>query len=411
MNILVLSPDIPYPPNKGQRADVWRKLLALQTLDNVQLALVYFYDDVNHQQHVEFKGLCVETGIQSYGISIKRSLLLDVFRIFRSFYSQVPYHALVRTPARRELSALSGWLANIKPDVTLLEGLWIYETFRWLVDNKCLTQDFYYRSHNIEHAYMTSQLSLGNARFGSIKKYLHTALIEKYEHQVLRSAKRVLDISFDDAVFWRSKGINHIEVLTSIPESALLDTDALAKLRQMPKIHDLLFLGNLKTPNNVQGVMFLVNQVLPLVIEQHPSVRLIIAGSSPVDTVITLCKTHPNVQLLSNVPDAFALMCQANILLNPVATGSGVMVKMLDLLMTNQPIITTSQGTHGLPEEIKHTVVIADTAVAFAKAIIDRLAHGQVDLALRAHVRRHFGIDKVKAVMCTISDDLANKCS
>lgn len=412
MNILVLSPDIPYPANKGQRADVWRKLEALRRQDDMHVALVYFYDAVNHQQHTDFKQLCQLKGIQSHGLAIKRSPFIDVMRMVKSFYLRVPYHALVRTPGRRALNALCRFVESINPEVTLVEGLWIYETLRVLIENKVLPQDFYYRSHNIEYQYMYSQLSISQTRLASIKRFLHTSLIEKYELHVLRAAKRVFDISCDDAAFWQSKGIRHIEVLTAIPESALLDADLLERLRNAPKIYDLLFLGNLRTPNNVQGVLFLINQVLPLVIDQYPSVRLVIAGSSPIQSLVELCEHHPHVQLMSNVPDAFALMCQATLLLNPVATGSGVMVKMLDLLMTNQAIITTRQGTHGLPEDIRHTVVVADSAASFAGAIVNSLAHGgAVDLACRTRARQHFGIDKVKQLSRIIAGDLQSRCN
>ena len=88
------------------------------------------------------------------------------------------------------------------------------------------------------------------------------------------------------------------------------------------------------------------------------------------------------------------------------------MVKMLDLLMTNQAIITTRQGTHGLPEDIRHTVVVADSAASFAGAIVNSLAHGgAVDLACRTRARQHFGIDKVKQLSRIIAGDLQSRCN
>jgi polysaccharide biosynthesis protein PslH len=51
------------------------------------------------------------------------------------------------------------------------------------------------------------------------------------------------------------------------------------------------------------------------------------------------------VELCADVPDPTIYLFGAKVLVNPVMTGSGVQVKMLDMLMTDAPIVTASQGT------------------------------------------------------------------
>lgn len=399
MRVLILTPDVPFPTFKGQRADVWRRVQSLLKQD-VRVAMIYFYDVENENHHSEFQKICLDLNLQAYGVPIKRTLALDLFRVLKSFICKVPYHALVRMPSKSDIHAIRNFILEFKPDAVWVEGLWIFETYKAIIKAGILKDSFYYRSHNVEFQYMYSQLSIDNSITGKFKRLIHTSLIKDYEISVLQAAKVVYDISYDDALLWKAQGFQNIEVLSPLPESAMLSQKDLDLTRNQEKIYDVLFLGNLRTPNNVQAIFFLIKEVLPLLKKRMPDIKVAVAGSNPTKSINELCLTEPSVELLVNVPDAFKLMCKARVLVNPVASGSGVMVKMLDLLMTNQPIVTMPQGIYGLPKEVSNTVTIVDDAAAFSIAISDYLTNNKLlDVALREKVRGGFSTEKIQEVL------------
>ncbi len=51
--------------------------------------------------------------------------------------------------------------------------------------------------------------------------------------------------------------------------------------RDAEKTHDLLFTGNMNYPPNIDSVLYLVNNVLPIVRKQRPGTSLLISGVDP----------------------------------------------------------------------------------------------------------------------------------
>jgi glycosyltransferase involved in cell wall biosynthesis len=139
---------------------------------------------------------------------------------------------------------------------------------------------------------------------------------------------------------------------------------------------------------------------------QIPNVEFVIAGSNPVRAILDACDSNPNIKLMANVQDPFKMMCQSKVLVNPIATGGGVMVKMLDMLMTNQPIITMPQGLYGLPTETRDAVSVASSPSEFASQIVKFLnLESRVDLISRDQVRRSFSSDKIKELVDLIQKE------
>jgi len=308
-----------------------------------------------------------------------------------------PSHVSSRVVDKQGLPGLERRIAKFSP-----EAFWVEGVFPTLYLKKMLAKfkiPYFYRSHNVEHTYMRSQADVASG-LSKLGLLFSTFGLKRYEKKLIINANRAFDASFDDAQFWKSLGVNNIEVLTPLPESALLTKEDLENARHSEKNIEVLFLGNLATPNNVRGVLLLINEILPLVKLQIPNVEFVIAGSNPVRAILDACDSNPNIKLMANVQDPFKMMCQSKVLVNPIATGGGVMVKMLDMLMTNQPIITMPQGLYGLPAEAKDAVSVAFSPSEFANQIVKFLnLESRVDLISRDQVRRTFSSDKIKELI------------
>jgi hypothetical protein len=158
---------------------------------------------------------------------------------------------------------------------------------------------------------------------------------------------------------------------------------------------DILFVGGLSLPNNVTGVRWLIREVLPLLHRVRPELTLTVVGSSPKGALRAELENHPAVRSHFDVPSVNPYLFGARVLVNPVSVGSGVQLKMLDMLMTDAPIVTRSQGVRGLPDDFAALCEVTDTAEGFAESIRARLEDPAVDLAERGRVRQRFEVTAV----------------
>jgi hypothetical protein len=217
----------------------------------------------------------------------------------------------------------------------------------------------------------------------ALRWYAATLGLKRFELYVMRKARFVFDVSADDMAYWSTCGIENIRQLLPLPGIPPdIPHDHLREARR-----EVVFLGNLSRPNNIEGIEWLLSRVLPLVEAARPGTRWTLAGSAPVAHVRQLVEKADSVELLCDIADAEALLFSASVLVNPVQTGSGVMVKMLDMLMTDAPIVSSPQGLAGLPLEMRASVRMESTAEGFARAIVEELRDSSVQGVQRARAR------------------------
>ncbi len=390
--VTVFAPDIPYPDNRGGRADVWRRIVALRKL-GIRVQLVCFYDDLDgkrptavHRSHV----LSVVDSLEAFPIT--KGLGVTLQRLPRIV--NVPWHVVCRSLTLDQGTGLHAQIKRFAPDLVWCEGVWMGATARDAA--QALGLPLVYRSHNIEHVYMPRQAVAAKRPRDRLAWTVACFGLKRFEHQMLRGADWVFDISSDDMAFWQAQGIGHISWLPPVAEAALATAPPAAEAA-----HDVVFLGNLTTPNNVRGVQWLVQDIWPQVLAARPGTRLVVAGSNPGPFVRDLCAA-PGVSLMPNVADALALYASARVLVNPVRTGSGTHIKAIEMLMMGAPIITATQGTMGMPAAVKQLFTVADTAESFAAAVVQAL-QVPVDLqAQRALARQTFGVEGLARAMADL---------
>jgi hypothetical protein len=320
-----------------------------------------------------------------FSFAIKRGLLITAKQLLFSW--SVPWHAATRIPSSADRKSLIELLDRFSPDFLWLDGPW-FSVLCSEISEK-YSAPIFYRSHNIEHAYLPGQAKVAVRMRDRIAWSLACIGLRRFEIRTINRSTAVFDISVDDMAYWKGEGVKNIHWLPPLPELAFRDrpNNVISS--------DLVFIGNLGTPNNVRGVEWLIEEILPRVRTRLPNIICRIVGSNPTPFIRQLLEKSAGVVLCASVPDTTPYLFGAKVLVNPVMSGSGVQVKMLDMLMTDAPIVTASQGTRGLPAEFKTLFRIADDADAFAQAVIEELNVSSVDLPCRVEARKVFSVEAV----------------
>jgi hypothetical protein len=254
-----------------------------------------------------------------------------------------------------------------------------------------------YRSHNVEHRYWTRMRDSARG-LDKLLRSLSVLHLRSYERAMLRRCDAFFDISGDDLAAWRALGFTHGAVLPPLIELPALPANHDAGAGGEPE-NDVVFLGNLHSANNVEGVLWFLRQVMPILRAAVPEVRVLVAGSRPGEALASACAETANVHLRADPEDAAAVYGSGRVLINPVATGSGVALKSLDMLAAGKPIVTVSRGVIGLPAEALPSFVVADTSEAFAAAIARALADADPTTPDRAWLEQAFGDAQVRTFL------------
>jgi hypothetical protein len=293
---------------------------------------------------------------------------------------RLPWHCANRVPTAADARLLVKDFQCFSPDLLWLEGPWFGELA--LTVQKRHGTPLAYRSHNIEHLYLRSQARASGSLRNRVAWELASVGLLEYQRRLMAQAQVVYDISIDDFAWWRAAGVTNLYWLPPLSDRALREVDP------HPEHADLLFLGNLQTPNNVNGVKWLVEEVMPKVLQAEPNRSLTVCGSNPSEGLARYLKAFGFVRTAFNHPDPLALALGSRLCLNPVATGSGVQLKTIDLLSAGKPLITTSQGIRGLSSQMTKRALVADSSDEFAGAILTsstaKLASGACESSLDA---------------------------
>lgn len=397
LRLLVVTHEFPYPPNHGGRADVWRRLRAMKSL-GVRIALVCWFDDShgNGPSPAELRAVQEVVDVLE-AIPKQRGVKQDLLRLTR-IARGIPSHAAARVVELNHQNRIMERLLTFKADAVFLDCAYGGVFARTAC--KTLKLPMFYRSHNIEHKYFEGQAAAAGNMRDRIAHRIACLHIAGFERQMMDASEICFDISADDSAFWRARGVRNSTCLPPLPEAALDRRDASRPV--MNEERELAFLGNLNTPNNVRGVQWLVEEVMPIVWSQRPVTVLTVAGSRPNDEVRALISKYPKVHLVEDVADAPQFLEAARVLVNPALTGSGVNVKTLDMLMTNRPIVSTPQGVAGLEPAIKALCLVAGTSGQFASAILTALHAPDIDLNAREKGRVLFSTEAVATAVNAI---------
>lgn len=135
----------------------------------------------------------------------------------------------------------------------------------------------------------------------------------------------------------------------------------------------IVFVGGLNVGTNVDGLKFLVHEILPLVRQKHSGARVEIVGRAPTSSILAL-NNPPITKIIADVPDVRPYMARAAVCVVPIRPKSGVRLKILEGFAMAKAMVSTSLAAEGLDVVDGEHLFIRDDAQSFADAIVKLLA-------------------------------------
>lgn len=141
----------------------------------------------------------------------------------------------------------------------------------------------------------------------------------------------------------------------------------------------ILFVGNLFTPNNVDGVVWYLDNVHPKLISKNKKISLIIAGNARGNiprVLINAMSKFNNEEKISIIEsptdeELSKIYKKSHIFINPMLAGAGVKLKTIDAMRNSLSVVSTTIGIEGTGLINGKHVLVADSADSFSRAILD----------------------------------------
>ncbi len=147
-----------------------------------------------------------------------------------------------------------------------------------------------------------------------------------------------------------------------------------------------LFVGTATYPPNREAAVWLLREIWPLVREQVPQARLLLAGEG-MREVAAECPAE-GVEGLGFVADLASVYQRASIALCPIRRGSGTRVKIIEAAMNSRPVVSTVLGAEGLSFAPRSEILLEDSPEDFARACIMLLLDPDLTAAIGDAARR-----------------------
>ncbi|HEX8912570.1 MAG TPA: glycosyltransferase [Humisphaera sp.] len=183
------------------------------------------------------------------------------------------------------------------------------------------------------------------------------------EVAALRRADVVVAIQADEAEEFRTRGLNRVVTIGHLggPPAAY---DRVAS--PGPTV---ALVASASTVND-RGLEWFATEVFPRVLGRVPGAVFQVAGN--------ICRSadlrgRANIEPLGVVPNLATVYAGADVVVNPVPTGTGLAIKSVEALSYGVPLVATPSGARGLSDARGRGLAVCASAEAFADAVASLL--------------------------------------
>lgn len=286
------------------------------------------------------------------------------------------------------LEALEQLLTSLEPEVVQIEGIELgqaLDVVKKVNGNSTVVFD----NHNAETALQQRIYETDIQILSKLPKAIYSRMqvrkLDRFEGWLCREADVVTAVSGRDADILQTYRRPDQPVVTHIPNC--IDVQNYAQVKDgTEKVYDLVFTGKMDYRPNVDGVLWFIEQIWPLVREHKRDATLAIVGKNPAPS-ITLLDQRGGITVTGAVAEIGPWLNVSKVMIMPLRMGSGTRLKLIEGLAAGLPIVSTTNGAEGYPVKDGKELLIADEPADFVAQIFRLLENSQRRKLMGQHGR------------------------
>jgi sugar transferase (PEP-CTERM/EpsH1 system associated) len=383
MRVLLLTPQLPYPPHQGTSLRNFN--LIAQLAQRHQICLLTFLEpDQARESAGPLLDMC--EWVDSLPVPRRSNWL----RLRQMLTTRLPDMAWrLWSPTFQE--RLAKRLAESPFDVVQIEAIELAPYLPTIARACSETGQprplIVYEDHNAEWVLQKRAClaDLRNPRRWPAATYslVQWIRLKDYEADVCRRADRVIAVSEADRDAIRAIAP---EVTVAVVPNGV-DLEEHANYQGPTQAYDLVFTGKMDFRPNVDAMLWFGQHVWPLILQRRSRTRLAVVGQRPHRRLDSL-RDLPGVTLTGWVDDVKPYIAGATVYVAPLRVGGGTRLKLLQAMAMGAAIVATSLGAEGFPVTHGQELLLADTPQDFAQAVLTLLEDAQERARLGRAARR-----------------------
>lgn len=165
-------------------------------------------------------------------------------------------------------------------------------------------------------------------------------------------------------------------------EREILEHQAVDNVAVIPNIHhpyqgeipsfkersDILFIGSYNHPPNIDAVLWLCQEIMPLVWQTNPQTKVTLLGNNPSAEVLALASDR--ISVTGYIDDVSPYFLSHKLSVSPLRYGAGMKGKIGHSLEYGLPVVSTSIGTEGMNLVPNQHILEANDTKGFARQIL-----------------------------------------
>ncbi|MBC8138743.1 MAG: glycosyltransferase [Fibrella sp.] len=374
MNLLVLSPWFPCPPDNGSRLRAFHLLREwAKAGHSIRLVTGLQEDIAGRADRKMLQAICESVTVfpWQWHDGKSRSRL-------PSLLSSVP-RSITETDNSAMLDAMRGELAR-KPDACVAMELASAPFIPLDTNGVAVVLE------QVEVSGVARAVSEARGTKAKLRTALTRAKHDYYWHRELKRFAALTAVSEEEAAAVRSLVGGGKPPVIVAPNG--VDTEYYPPQEAMPIPGRMIYNGSLTYGPNREAVSYFVGEILPLIAKNLPDVHLVVTGAVPDDAKEQFAG-NSRILLTGFLPDIRPVLASAMICAVPLKTGGGTRLKILEAWAAGIPVVSTRVGANGLAgsEDGTH-LLLADTSETFAEACTQLLTQPGQRKRLATNARR-----------------------
>ncbi|WP_286761856.1 glycosyltransferase [Salegentibacter sp. UBA1130] len=277
-------------------------------------------------------------------------------------------------------SSFDEMLKKIQPDLVLFDRFMTEEQFGWRVDETCPkaikildTEDLHFLRKTRTEAYKKNisaeslyfDVDITKREVASIYRCDLSLIISEVEMDLLQNEFNIPKTILHYLPF----------LLESISEGNK------AELPRFSKRQNFISIGNFLHEPNWNAVLYLKEEIWPLIKQQLPASKLEIYGAYPSQKIWNLHNEKEGFLVKGRAENAPEVMQNAKVCLAPIQFGAGLKGKLIQAMQCGTPSVTTPIGAEGIAGELNWNGFIANDPKEFVEKAIQLYSEENVWLA------------------------------
>ena len=387
LNILYLVHRLPYPPNKGDKVRSFNILKHISSLHNVYLGT--FVDDPDDEKYIPFvENFCKESYFEKIDKSYSKARsLLGLFKgnaLTLNYYNSAHF--------RRWVNSI---VLNNKIDSVV-------------IFSSVMAQ---FVSENLHARMLVDFVDVDSKKWSeySDKNNFPLSWLYKRESKYLLIYERYLALQAKHSFFVTEK--EKLLFSSCVPEcdskiSALnngVDSDFFSPNAGLPfpfdasieNLTSIVFTGAMDYWPNIDAVIWFVENVFSILVQQYKNIHFYIVGRGPSQAVLNLRSKY--IFVTGTVDDVRPYLQHATVVVAPLRIARGIQNKILEAMSMAKPVVASTECVKAIDSIDGVEILSAEIASDFIEKIDFLLKNKNkaklIGLAARANVLKKYSWD------------------